>query len=449
MRTATQRTVFAATSRLTELFPAFGARRLDRSLRTVLGSRALTAVAARRDRATLRRVRAFDRFLVIPDVHIGDAVLTQGALGAIRDFFPHAHVDYAVNAGAARLLQGHRDATRVLPVFSGRAFPSLTDVAALRAIVREGDYDLCLSFSTLLQAEEQADAAQPLVSVMSHAAAIVRNEGDPSVVNHFSYQQYRFVRDLLATVATPARARRFPGIRVILSDAAIEGARHLAAQARLAPGAPLAIYNPDGASPFTRLPFDRQHALLRRIARDAPAGTTILVGAGHTDEGVGQRLVDALPPSHRARVRVLPLRLPLDAFAALLDLADVFVSGDTGPLHLAAARKYARTGRHVFRNRTAVVSFFGATLPRTTGYDSVRPGYLPADQDAPSRCFHVPSRCHNITCLNKLYKTCRTVRCFERLDPGAVAEAVVARLAEPAEPAAPAPALSSCEPVAM
>jgi len=94
----------------------------------------------------------------------------------------------------------------------------------------------------------------------------------------------------------------------------------------------------------------------------------------------------------------------------------VFISGDTGPLHIAAARKVSPTGRHPVRNRTAVLSFFGATPARLSGYDSSQPGFLAANQDAPSWTFVSRSPCRNITCLDKLYKTCRVVRCFEGLD---------------------------------
>jgi hypothetical protein len=429
VKVATQKLAFGASSRLTERFPVFGARLLDASLRPVLGSRALVAMLARRNRAIMRRVKAFRRFLVIPDIHIGDAVLTQPALTAVRDFFPDAELDYVVNAAVAPLIEGHPEATRVLPVFSGGTFPSPGDVAALQEIVRNGHYDLCLSFSSILEPGEQADPAQPLVSITSHGATIVRNESDPGQINHFSYQDYLFVRGVLSMVAHPVRAECYRGPRTTHADEAIAGARRFAAQAGLSSGAPVVVFNPDGASPYTRMPFASQVALLGRIARDSAVDTTILVGEGHTVAGIGQRLVDALPVALRAKVRIIPPQLPLAAYATLLDLADVFVTGDTGPLHLAAARRHSRSGTHQFRNRTAILSFFGATMPRMSGYDSSQPGFLPSNQDAPSWCFLAGSRCHNITCLNKLYKTCREVRCFEHLDVAALASVVVSHLA--------------------
>ena len=430
LRSATQMLVFSGSSRLTEVFPRFGARVLDATLRPVLGSAALGTVFARRNRAVLRRVKAFRRFLVIPDIHIGDAVLTQPALTAIRDFFPGAEIDYVVNRGVASLVAGNPDASRVLPLFSGGVHPTPDDVSQLRTLIAEGRYDLCLSFTSLLEPEEQADATQPLISVMSHGAALVRNESDPAEINHFSFQHYRFVRELLSMVNSPVRPEHYPGFQVTLPDQAIERALTFVARTGLEDGAPVVVFNPDGASPYTRMPFDLQHALLRRISRDSPAGTAILVGAGHTADGIGQRLVDALPISRRVKTRVIPKHMPLAAYAALLDFADVFITGDTGPLHLAAARRTCGSGNFQLRNRTAVISIFGATLPRMSGYDSARPGYLRANQDAPSWCFHAPSHCHNITCLNKLYKTCRLVRCFEQLDVDTVARVAASQLRE-------------------
>ena len=428
MRSATQSMVFNGSSRLTEVWPRFGARLLDATIRPVLGNAALGAMFARRNRAVLQKVQSFRRFLVIPDIHIGDAVLTQPALAAIRDFFPAAEIDYVVNRGVASLVGRNRDATRVLPLFSGGIHPSADDVSRLRTLIAAGRYDLCLSFTSLLEPEEQADAVQPLISVMSHTATLVRNERDAAEINHFSFQHYRFVRELLSNVGSPVRPEHYPGFQVTLPDQAIEYALAFAASARLDDGTPVVVFNPDGASPYTRIPFDLQRALLSRISRDAPAATVILVGAGHTADGIGQRLVDTLPAPQRRKTRIIPKHMPLAAYAALLDRADVFVSGDTGPLHLAAARRASESGSFPLRNRTAIISIFGATLPRMSGYDSARPGFLPANQDAPSWCFHAPSLCHNITCLNKLYKTCRQVRCFEQLDVETVAGVAVSRL---------------------
>jgi heptosyltransferase-1 len=424
----TQRLAFAATSRLTEAFPVLGARLLDVTLRPALGSRALSSLLALRNRRILSRAGAPHRFLVIPDIHIGDAVMTQSALAALRDFFPDAEIDYAVNRTVAPLIEGNPDATRVLPTFPGGQFPSPADLETLRRIIRDGRYDLCLSFSSFIEARDVVAHGPPLVSFMSYAPTLVRNENDGREVNHFSYQFYRFVRQMMGSVAEPVRPERYPGVRTTYRDEAIRAAARVAADAELRAGSRVIMVNPDGACRFTLLPFESQAALLERLAARSGPSTAILLAAGHSWPGIGQRLLGAVPEAVRPKLRVIPKSVPLEVFSALIDYADVFITGDTGPLHLAAARRYARSGRHVFRNRTAVLSVFGATVPRMSGYDSTRPGYLPANQDAPAWCYQAASRCRNITCLNKYFKTCHTVRCFEQVDVAGIADRVLAHL---------------------
>lgn len=423
-----QRIALAGTSRLTDRFPVAGGRLLDATILPVVGSRVVAALLARRNRRIMQRIREFRRFLVIPDIHIGDAVMTQTALTALRDFFPDAEIDYVINRMVAPLIEGNPDATRITPIFSSAQFPTSADIVTLRDIIRAGHYDLCLNFGPFLEQLDVAERRQPFVSFLTHAATILHNEGEPGEINHFSYQYYQFVRGVLSMVARPIRESEYQGIRATVSDEAIEQARRFAGEVGLTGGGPVIMVNPDGACRFTRLPFESQAALLGRLVADTASDTMILMGAGHTFDGIGERLVESVPAPLRAKVRIIPRSMPLEVYAAVMDFADVFITGDTGPLHLAAARRSSRSGRHRFRNRTAVLSVFGATAPRMSGYDSSRPGYLPANQDAPSWCYVAGSPCRNITCLNKYFKTCATVRCFERTDVAALAHLVTAHL---------------------
>jgi len=428
MNIRTQEILWGGSSRLTDSFPRFGARLLDASVCSVVGSRPVAAFNSWRNRGIARRMSGFRRFLVIADVHIGDALIAQPALSALRDFFPDAEVDYAINRTVASLVEGFPTATRLLPIFEGAALPSAADLASVRQIVQTGRYDLCVNMCAFITKADVAGPEQPFVDFAAHGGTIVRNENDESRINHFSVEAYRFVHDVLASVARPVRAVQYPGTRTTYTDTAIDAAGRFAASAGLSANAPVAMYNPDTASRFTIMPFDAQAQLLGEIAGRAPTTTTILLGAGHTAPGIGERLLATLPTPVQERVRIVPRSMPLDEYSALIDHADVFVTGDTGPLHLAAARRYPRSGSHQFRNRTAVMSFFGATPPRMSGYDSVRSGYLPANQDAPSFCYQAVSPCRNITCLNKLFKTCVTARCFEHVDVGALASQAAAHL---------------------
>lgn len=424
MKPRTQQIVFHATSRLTDLTPRYGRRVLDALLRPY-ASKPVVAFYEYANRQVVRRVRTFKRFLVIPDIHLGDAVMSQATVTALRDFFPDATIDYVVNRAIAPLIDGNPEVTRVIPLFGGSTLPRAEDAVYLSALIRNGAYDLCFCSSPFLEAADLGVGDQPFLHLLSHGASILRNERTLHSVNHFSYQGYRFTHDVLATVAHPVREQPFRGVRATHDDRAIWEAMRFAHAAGLTEGGPVVMHNPDSASPFTLVPFDDQVALMRALLEGTAPACRLAVGAGHTVAGIGERLIAALPDALRDRTSLVPTNLPLPTYSALIDHADVFISGDTGPLHLAAARRYARGGHHVFRNRTAVLSLFGATPPRMSGYDSTKQGYLAANQDAPSWCYQAESPCRNITCLNKIFKTCATPRCFARIDTVALAGLLV------------------------
>jgi len=408
-----QKILFDGTSRLTGRFPKAGSRVLDLGFQFLVGNSLLSGIASAYNRRIIRSIRSFRRFLVIPDIHIGDAVMTQSALSALRDFFPFAQVDYVVNRAAHPLIEGNPEASRVLPFFVGGSFPSAANLQTLRDLIKGEGYDLCLNFCPYIRDKEIAPDGRRILNIMSYAPVIVKNERDPSKINHFIFHNYRFIHDLLSVVAEPVRAEPFRGVRLTFADSAVDKALRFASEAGLSSEVPVVLFNPDGASPYTRLPFEMQAGLLHRLAR---MKALILLGWGHTAAGIGVRLKDTLPLLLRSKVKLIPAEMPLEVYSALIDFCDVFLSGDTGPLHLAAARRHSRSGKFIFRNRTAVLSFFGATPARMSGYDSFQPGYLPANQDAPSWAYTAGSPCRNISCLNKMYKTCRTIRCFENVD---------------------------------
>jgi ADP-heptose:LPS heptosyltransferase len=405
--------LFRLTSALTTWSPKAGARFLDAVLSHTVGSRPVANHFFRRNLAIVRGVAHFDRILVIADIHIGDAVMLQGAITAFRDFFPTARIDYIIKQSAACLIEGNSDISNLYPIFTGTVYPDPSDPLKVSQISRDNRYDLCLDCSPFLEDRRVFAKGQSVLNFLTVAPQLVRNEFGRTGINHFSYQSREFVHTLLSTIRRPVRTEVFAGVPVTISDRANEEAEAFLRDSGIQKDRAIIFLNPDAASMYTRIPFEYQVAILTGLTQfDAQ----ILLGAGFTERQIEQRLLSALPPAQRARIACVPKSLSLDAYAALCDFMDVFVSADTGPLHIAAARKVSRSGNHRFRNRTFVISLFGATPAHMSGYDSSDPLYPAANQDAPSRTYVSGSPCRNLTCVNKIAKTCKVARCFETLD---------------------------------
>ncbi len=408
-----QKTLFHLTSVLTTWFPRGGAWFFDHTLPHIVGNKTLVKQIFKKNLRTVKSVPQFNKILVIPDIHIGDAVMMQGAVQAFRDFFPEARIDYVIKKSVACLIDGNPAISNLYPLFTGTIFPTENDVESIKKLVAENQYDLCFNCSPFFEDGRLFPKNQKILNFLTVAPQMTRNDLDQVSLNHFLFQSYMFVDKLLNKTTGAHPSKVFPGVPVTLSDEAFQKAKDLLNQTGTPEGKPLVFLNPDTASPYTLIPFEHQATLLKRMLE---LDVTVLFGTAFVHKDVEKKLLENLSAGEKKKVITIPQTLPIEAYAALVDFADVFISGDTGPLHIAAARKFSKTGNIKFQNKTFVISVFGATPARMSGYDSTNPLFPPANQDVQSRTYVSKSPCRNITCVNKMAKTCKTVRCFEVLD---------------------------------
>lgn len=130
------------------------------------------------------------------------------------------------------------------------------------------------------------------------------------------------------------------------------------------------IIAPDSATLVTRPPTT---LLASALAEPLRSGLFICILPSYTDETASLRLFQALAARCPERVCCLPAqpRMTLLETAALLAQTDLFVTGDTGVMHLAVAKK--QIARVVpdsvpLRNNLRVVALFGGTNPGFYGY---------------------------------------------------------------------------------
>jgi heptosyltransferase-2 len=413
MQETLYRILFQTFSLLTDRFPPLGAWSLNAIIFRLAGNRYATKECMRRNIERLKRIEDFSRILVIGDLNIGDAVNLQSSISALRDFFPFAEIEYVINSSAAGLIDGNPEVSTVWPVFTGQTLPSENDVRQVNRILRKGQYDLILNFCPFLKRNHLHAERDRVVNFFSLAPILIRNEKRIAEPNHIVYQTYQILHNLFLGFMPPPPRKLFKGVNVTISERAIKQARNFLTSKSLLRGDALILYNPDAASRFSRIPFQLQGSIIKQLTQ---LPVLILLGAGHAEKGIEIKLLNLLPASKRSKVVITPSSMPLDSYAALIDFSDVFITGDTGPLHIAAARKYARSKNYEFRNRTAIFSIFGASSARIYGYDSNRTGFFPAYQEAPSYVYIAKSPCRNMTCINKMAKTCKAVRCFQSLD---------------------------------
>jgi lipopolysaccharide heptosyltransferase II len=286
------------------------------------------------------------RILLLRLERIGDLIMTLPAISDVRALAPDATIDLVVGSWNAKLARAipavtaveTLDAAWLAREGSGRSMRSL--LRAARAW-RGRRYDLAIDF--------EPDIRSNLIAAAAGAAwtAGYRSGGGGSLLDlaldfdtraHTTANARRLVAAVFdrtpTTAATPLLS---------LPECARRGAETLLGPRRR----PLVGLHPSGGREIKQWDPARFAAVARRLAEECGA-TIVLTGA----------------PADRALVDTVRARLPaaqtidasgepdLLALAAILERLDLFITGDTGPMHLAAC-----VG-------TPIVAVFGPSDPR-------------------------------------------------------------------------------------
>jgi len=136
----------------------------------------------------------------------------------------------------------------------------------------------------------------------------------------------------------------------------------------------LMVVAPDTASVVTRPPTE---LLATGIADALVRNPHIIVHIlpGYTDQHAAANLYHALWSRFGSRISMQPSqpRPTLLEITALIDQAHVFITGDTGVMHLAVTRKKLREDEDTQilpQNATKIITLFGGTNPGLFGYSN-------------------------------------------------------------------------------
>jgi heptosyltransferase I len=285
------------------------------------------------------------RFLLVRLGSMGDVIHALPAASALRDTFPEARIDWAIEPRWARLLEGNPDLNEVIRLNRKSAAGIIASVTALRA----AKYDCAIDFQALYKSALLASAsgARRRVGFQSSyareglAAVLYTDRLNPRGAHKVDHN---------LTLAEFAGARKAaPRFPMAISDADEQTmVSELATRGIQAGREEFFVLNPGGGWRSKCWPAERYGQLNRKLAERY--GWRGIVSYGPGEENLARAVVDAA--GNPAPVVVA---LGLGPLMALLRRAKFVVSADTGPLHLAAALG------------ARVVGLFGPTDPARNG----------------------------------------------------------------------------------
>lgn len=336
------------------------------------------------------------RILIIKPSSFGDIVHALPALQALRRRFPRAHLAWLVKRQWAGLLRGAEGLDRVWPVG-----PTVRDWLGEVPRLRAAGFDAALDLQGLLRSAGMGWLAGCPVRVGLAEA----REGAPlfytkrvAVPDPTMHVIDRYLLAAAALWDGEGQAGAEPwvfGLAPLAEDR--EQAAALLAEHGLPPGSPWIAANVSARWPTKQWPEELFAEALDELQR----GTARVAIIGGPDEKAWAAAVSRL-------MKTAPVDLTgatsVALLPALLASASVVISGDSGPMHLAAA-----VG-------TPVVGLFGPSSPGYSGPRGDRHRLFVGD--APC------APCFSVTCRNE-----EPLACLRRITPRMVVEAVRDRMA--------------------
>ncbi len=285
--------------------------------------------------------------LLIKLSSLGDVIHALPTLEALRDLYPGGRFTWLVEEPYAPLLIGHPALNQVLlvPRLRLRQKWRLTEITAFLALVRDlqaRPFDLVIDLQGLLK-----------------SALWVALANSP---RKLGFDGSREMSYLVLTERLPKYDPNLHAAARYLQVAAYLGAQDISPRFRLPPqlsgdissvlapaaGRPVVILHPGARWPSKLWP-PAHWAALACWLKDK--GALVVITGSPADRG----LTAAIMAQVRGEVLNLTGQTTLGTLTALLKVATLAVTTDTGPLHLAAALG------------TRVVALFGPTAPWRTG----------------------------------------------------------------------------------
>ena len=296
-----------------------------------------------------------DHILIVRLGSLGDIVHTIPAAAALRNAFPMARIDWLVKPRNHEILDLVSPLDGRLTI--GGPLPHNTFCRAVSIPeLRRRHYDIVFDFQGLLKSAAVARATGARRVVGFHWRDLREPLAAVFYTERYAVKRSAHVVDknlsLLAAVGIDASVAVFP-IRITEPSTA----RITQVRRRLGLTEPFCLINPGAAWSNKRWP----PASFGRLAAQVHErhGMRSLVLWGPDEEPLAQAVVD-----DSGAAAVLAPRTTVEDVVALANAAAVMISGDTGPLHLAAA-----VG-------TPVVALFGPTDPARNGPWSPQDGIV-------------------------------------------------------------------------
>lgn len=266
---------------------------------------------------------------------IGDSVMSLAALREVRRLFPEHHLTLLVRDWVAGVFENQGLVDEILPL--GGTSSRLRSL--LRVVGKIRDFDSALLFQNAFQAAlvtRLAGIPERIGYRTDGRALLLTRRARPRIKRLNRHQIYYYL-DLLYQTGLSSQDYLNdpdfkPDIHLTPTEDGIRQAKQLLHSVGIANGQPTILINPGAFYGSAKRWFtDRYAALAQRLIEEDQA-QVILVGS-EGEKQIAQEIQSFTPYP----LKTLAGQTDLSTLMGLLSQCDLFLTNDSGPMHLAAA----------------------------------------------------------------------------------------------------------------
>jgi ADP-heptose:LPS heptosyltransferase len=274
------------------------------------------------------------RIVFIRPCCIGDVVMATGALSALREIYPDAHITWAVGSWSARAVEHHPAIDAILDTGSADLpVRSMTGFIRFVRQLRTGQFDMAVSLvrSPLMSLAMQLSGIPNRVGLDSAGRGFGYNVRVPINPHDTQHEGEIYLKVIQAIAGKPVHA--YANLPVLESAKTAIQARLSSAQITQ----PYIVAHPGGGSnpgmqmDSKRYPLAQLADMLNQLAEELPA-TLIVIGGPQDGD-----LVDILHQHLTVKSVAWVGDLSFAEIGALAHSALFYIGNDTGLTHVAAA----------------------------------------------------------------------------------------------------------------
>jgi lipopolysaccharide heptosyltransferase II len=334
------------------------------------------------------------RFLIVSTTGIGDTLWGTPAISALRETYPESYIGILTTRSGSELLLGNPDIDEIF-IFR-RGLGSIIYLISLLGRIRARRFEVAFIFHA-------SDRIIWPICSLSGPSEIIGVSGENKGLDFIltraieinSSEVHELEKRLILVRGTGAETSN-RSIKLVLTDRDRENAERFLQQSGVDNSSLLIGLHPGALKRFKRWPRENFVYVGRELARKS--GAAIVITGSRDEETLTSEIAAHIEGAFSAAGR-----LSLRETAALIERMNLFITNDTGPMHIA------------FALGTPTVALFSPTDPKRCGpYETE--GYIVINKP--------------VTCDPCKAKSCYNPVCMEQITTEEVVEAAVRLLKE-------------------